>query len=97
MRPRRSESATSSPESDRKVKSGAGSPTCAKSRPSSRRAVGVVRVSRVGEGNGARFVSPSEQRKRIEQACERDGLRLLDVLRELDVSGGAPLRKRSGL
>jgi site-specific DNA recombinase len=36
-------------------------------------------------------VSPSEQRQRIEAACERDGLKLLDTLDELDVSGGAAL------
>lgn len=57
-------------------------------------AVGIVRVSRTkGEG----IVSPSEQRERIETACERDGLHLLDVLEELDVSGGAALEKRPGL
>jgi site-specific DNA recombinase len=42
-------------------------------------------------------VSPSEQRQRIEAACERDGLRLVDVLEELDVSGGAALERRPGL
>jgi DNA invertase Pin-like site-specific DNA recombinase len=62
-----------------------------------RRAVGVVRVSHVGGRNGERFVSPSEQRERIESACARDGLELLDVLDELDVSGGAALARRPGL
>jgi DNA invertase Pin-like site-specific DNA recombinase len=56
-----------------------------------------VRVSRVGDRDGERFVSPSEQRERIATACERDGLRLLDVLEELDVSGGSPLEQRPGL
>jgi site-specific DNA recombinase len=64
---------------------------------SSRRAVGVVRVSRVGDRDGERFVSPAEQRERIRTACERDGLKVVDVLEELDVSGGAPLARRPGL
>jgi site-specific DNA recombinase len=42
-------------------------------------------------------VSPTEQRQRIEATCEREGFRLLDVLPEVDVSGGAPLEKRPGL
>lgn len=62
-----------------------------------RRALGVVRVSRVGDRGGDRFVSPSEQRERIAAACERDGLELVDTELELDVSGGAPLVKRAGL
>jgi DNA invertase Pin-like site-specific DNA recombinase len=86
----------SSPVSARKRKSGASSPSRT-TRASSRRAVGVVRVSRVGDRNGERFVSPGEQRERIEAACERDGLALVDVQRELDVSGGAPLARRPGL
>lgn len=86
-----------SPVSERKVKSGAELPSSSKARSSSRRAVGVVRVSRVGDRNGERFVSPGEQRERIEAACERDGLTLVDVQRELDVSGGAPLARRPGL
>jgi DNA invertase Pin-like site-specific DNA recombinase len=87
------ESATGSPESLANVKSGAGEPSSTISRPSLRRAIGVVRVSRIGED----AVSPVEQRERIASTCERDGLELLDVLEELDVSGGAPLAKRPGL
>src|SRR5207237_9392648 len=64
---------------------------------SSRRAVGVVRVSRVGERDGESFVSPSEQRERIESACTRDGLTLSDVLEEPNVSGDAPLERHHGL
>jgi hypothetical protein len=64
---------------------------------SKRRAVGVVRVSRVGERDGESFVSPSEQRERIQSACARDGLRLVEVLEEPNVSGGAPLERRRGL
>jgi DNA invertase Pin-like site-specific DNA recombinase len=59
-----------------------------------RRAIGIVRVSEVGGREGNSFASPTEQRDRIEDACERDGLRLLDVLEELDVSGGKPLDQR---
>jgi hypothetical protein len=44
-----------------------------------RRAVGIVRVSRTGGREGERFVSPAEQRERIEAACERDGLQLVAV------------------
>jgi DNA invertase Pin-like site-specific DNA recombinase len=62
-----------------------------------RRAVGVVRVSRAGDRSGEQFVSPSEQAQRIQTACERDGLKLVETLQELDVSGGAPLAKRPGL
>jgi site-specific DNA recombinase len=62
-----------------------------------RRAIGIVRVSRVNGREGESFASPNEQRQRIEQACERDGLRLLDVLDEMDVSGGTALEDRTGL
>jgi DNA invertase Pin-like site-specific DNA recombinase len=79
------------------VKSGAGAPSSTIKPSSVRRAVGVVRVSRVGDRDGDRFVSPSEQRERIQTACERDGLTVVDVLEELDVSGGAPLARRPGL
>ena len=53
-----------------------------------------MRVSRVA---GEHAVSPSEQRQRIDAACERDGLRLLETFEELDVSGGTPLADRPGL
>jgi DNA invertase Pin-like site-specific DNA recombinase len=61
------------------------------------RAIGIVRVSRVSGRDGERFVSPEEQRARIEDACARDGLTLLDVYKELDVSGGKTLAARPGL
>lgn len=89
---------TSSPVSLVNVKSGAGRPSSTGKRSTSkRRAVGVVRVSRVGDRDGERFVSPSEQAERIRSACERDGLRLVEVIEELDVSGGTPLAERPGL
>lgn len=87
---------TGSPESDNAVKSGATSPSRSK-RSSSRRAVGVVRVSRVGARSGEQFVSPSEQAERIRAACVEDGLELVETIEELDVSGGAALAKRPGL
>ena len=61
------------------------------------RAIGIVRVSQIGGREGERFVSPTEQRERIEAACARDGLTLLDVYEELDVSGGKALANRPGL
>jgi site-specific DNA recombinase len=95
VRPRRADSCTVSPESEVRVKSGAGSPS--RSKRTSRRAVGVSRVSRVGGREGEAFVSPREQVQRIGDACARDGLELLKTLEERDVSGGAPLSKRHGL
>jgi DNA invertase Pin-like site-specific DNA recombinase len=63
----------------------------------SRRAIGIVRVSQTGGREGERFASPEEQRERIEAACKRDGLQLLEVHEEMDVSGGKPLAGRPGL
>jgi site-specific DNA recombinase len=62
-----------------------------------RKAIGIVRVSQVNGREGESFASPGEQRERIEAACERDGLELLSVVSELDVSGGTPLAARAGL
>ena len=84
---------TSAPESLSNVKSGAGSPSVSIA-GSLRRAVGIVRVSRLA---GEDPVSPSEQRQRIEAACERGGFKLLDTLEELDVSGGSALATRPQL
>src|SRR3954454_20821686 len=94
--PRKEESVTASPVSDRRVKSGAGLPSSTIA-PPLKRAVGVVRVSRVGGRSGEQFVSPSAQRDRIAPACERARVRLVETLEELDVSGGAPLTRRHGL
>ena len=88
---------TASPASLTNVKSGAADPSSTATRSSSRRAVGIVRVSRVGARSGEQFVSPSEQKRRISDACSRDGLNLVDTFEELDVSGGAALDKRPGL
>lgn len=67
------------------------------------RAIGIVRVSVVKQrgktkGREESFVSPSDQRKRIEADCAQQGSRLLRVEEdELDVSGGTPLANRTGL
>jgi DNA invertase Pin-like site-specific DNA recombinase len=62
-----------------------------------RRAIGIIRVSQTKGREGERFVSPEEQRERIEDACARDGLKLLTIYEELDVSGGKSLANRPGL
>jgi DNA invertase Pin-like site-specific DNA recombinase len=72
-------------------------PSSTTSSTSPRRAVGVVRVSRVGDRDGERFVSPFEQAERIRSACDRDGLELVETIEELGVSGGTPLAKLRGL
>ncbi|MHB8242994.1 MAG: recombinase family protein [Solirubrobacteraceae bacterium] len=64
---------------------------------SPRRAIGIVRVSQVKGRDGESFVSPSEQRERIEAACDRDGLLLTRTADELDVSGKTSLEDRKGL
>ncbi len=62
-----------------------------------RRAIGIIRVSQVKGREGESFVSPSEQRERIEAACDRDGLSLTRTADELDVSGRTALADRKGL
>jgi DNA invertase Pin-like site-specific DNA recombinase len=60
-------------------------------------AIGIVRVSRRAGRGGESFISPTDQRKRIKDACGRDGLRLKSVAEEIDVSGGMALEVRTGL
>lgn len=62
-----------------------------------RRAIGIVRVSEVGDREGDSFASPIEQRERVKAACLRDSLKLVETIEELDVSGGTPLERRAGL
>jgi site-specific DNA recombinase len=72
-----------------------------KSTPAARvskpKAIGVIRVSRVGGREGDHFVSPGEQRDKLEAWAKTQKIRLVDVVEEMDVSGGAPLKKRPGL
>jgi DNA invertase Pin-like site-specific DNA recombinase len=62
-----------------------------------RKAIGLVRVSETKGRDGDSFASPAEQLDRIRAACEHDGLRLVETYDELDVSGGKPLEQRPGL
>jgi site-specific DNA recombinase len=62
-----------------------------------RRAIGIVRVSQVRGRAGESFASPTEQADRIRADCSREGLELLRVVEELDVSGGKDLDDRPGL
>lgn len=62
------------------------------------RAIGVVRVSQVnGRDEADAFASPDVQRERIADLCKRENLTLTDTLEEMDVSGGRPLNRRTGL
>lgn len=66
--------------------------------PSGKRcAIGLIRVSKVGDRKGDRFVSPKDQRGRIERFCAEQGITLLDIVDELDVSGGSQMLERVGL
>lgn len=62
-----------------------------------RRAIGIVRVSVTKGREGERFASPEDQRDRIQAVCKRDGLALVEVHEEMDVSGGKSLADRPGL
>jgi len=65
-----------------------------------RRAVGVIRVSKVGKRalkGEERFVSPREQQAKLSEWCQAQGIQLVTVREELDVSGKRPLEKRPGL
>src|SRR4029450_13414645 len=62
-----------------------------------RRAVGVIRISRVGDREGDRFISPITQREAIERLCAQRGWRLVDIFEEPNVSGGRALNRRPGL
>jgi DNA invertase Pin-like site-specific DNA recombinase len=62
-----------------------------------RLAVGIIRVSESRGREGDTFISPEDQRKRIEDQCGRMDLSLVSTVEEIDVSGGTPLVKRDGL
>ena len=50
--------------------------------------VGYVRVSRVGARGGDSFLSPALQREGIARVAAREGLEVVEVVEELDASGG---------
>jgi site-specific DNA recombinase len=56
------------------------------------KALGYVRVSRVGKREGDSFLSPELQRQSIDRVCQRERLELIEVLEELDRSGGDAAR-----
>lgn len=58
------------------------------------RVIGIVRVSRT---KGVDIVSPGEQRARLTQWAKDNRHDLVEVMEELDVSGGTPLARRKGL
>lgn len=47
-----------------------------------------IRVSRVGDRQGDKFISPDLQRESIERVCEREGLTVRKWFEDLDASGG---------
>jgi site-specific DNA recombinase len=57
-------------------------------------ALGYIRVSKVGGREGDSFISPAEQRKAIESTAKRERLNLVEVLEELDASGGDNTRPK---
>lgn len=59
-----------------------------------RNAIGIVRVSATDGRDGDSFASPQIQAERIRNM---DGLNIIAIHDELDVSGGKPLAKRDGL
>jgi len=65
--------------------------------PTDRRAIGIIRVSQKGTREGDRFVSPEDQRTRIEKFCLENQLQLVQTLDETaSVSGGRALEDRPG-
>ena len=52
------------------------------------RAVGYIRVSRVGGREGDSFISPQLQREQIEAVARRESLEVVELIEELDASGG---------
>jgi site-specific DNA recombinase len=50
--------------------------------------VAYIRVSRVGDRGGDSFISPDLQAEAIAALAKREGLKVVETLRELDASGG---------
>jgi len=59
-----------------------------------KRVAGYVRVSRVGKRKGDSFQSPPAQEDAIRAHCRARGLHLVEVVRELDESGGTMQRPK---
>jgi DNA invertase Pin-like site-specific DNA recombinase len=57
-------------------------------RKQGRRAIGYVRVSRVGARGGESFISPDVQRSTIEAKARERGLEVVEWITDLDASGG---------
>jgi len=55
-------------------------------------AVGHVRVSWVAGRSGDSFLSPELQREKIADVARRESLEVVEILDELDVSGGNATR-----
>jgi site-specific DNA recombinase len=62
-----------------------------------RAAVGITRVSRVGDRDAEHFFSPQDQQQRMLAVAEPKGFQVVEWIEELDTSGGLPLRRRRGL
>lgn len=63
-----------------------------------KRAIGIIRVSQTNGREGDSFISPEDQRARIEATCKQHKFDLLYIAPpELDVSGGKALDERPGL
>lgn len=59
--------------------------------------MGIIRVSDVGDREGASFISPSAQRTRLDDKSDALDIDLVAVFEEINVSGGRPLKRRKGL
>lgn len=55
---------------------------------------GYIRVSRVGDRSGKSYISPTEQRRMIEEGAKRAGVELGLVVEEENVSGSKAARDR---
>lgn len=62
-----------------------------------RRDVGIIRVSDVGDRSGESFISPTDQKRRLDEFSADDGAVLIATFEELNVSAGLPLHKRPGV
>jgi DNA invertase Pin-like site-specific DNA recombinase len=57
---------------------------------------GYIRVSRVGKRGGDSFISPEDQREKIEGWAKLRGVEIVKWYTDLDQSGGKLSRTRSG-